>query len=423
MNALSSIINIFVSRAEAFRYHWRCGELKITHLSYADDLLLFRHGDTTSVSVIKSAMDYFSTMSGLDINTSKSTIFFSGVDLLTQNNIISLLGIEASSLPVKYLGVPLISTCLKSSHCSLLIEKITKRVSHWSSRSLSYAGRLQLIKAVLVSTQIYWSSIFILPKAVINELNKILRSFLWTGPEMRSTGAKVSWGKVCRPKEDGGLGIPNLELANKAGIMRFIWDLQTDTNGRLWIQWCHTHLIKSRNLWELNIPHSCSWSWRKMLQLRHPARLLLKHSIGNGTDTSFWLDNWAPGGPLCSRFPTTILTQAGLSHETTMDNFIVGSTWSFPSDIITSIPELLQLQPPLPTRRDKKRWTASSTERNERIFTKKRASQRVVLARICSTIIAILKLGFLQDCSTARRILSEWNLSPSCCRPPPRPPD
>ncbi|XP_059654377.1 uncharacterized protein LOC132301114 [Cornus florida] len=62
-------------------------------------------------------------------------------------------------------------------------------------------------------------------------------------------------------------------------------------------------------------------------------------------------------------------------------------------------------------------------ERNKRIFKKKKSSQKVVLARICSTITTILMLGFLQDCSTARKILSEWNLSLSCCRPPPRPPD
>ncbi|XP_059627352.1 uncharacterized protein LOC132270169 [Cornus florida] len=177
------------------------------------------------VSILKCALDHFCTMSELTMNLFKSEVFLSGVDYLTEGRIKGLLGIKMGSLPVRYLGVLLISTNLKYSHCSLLIGNITKRITHWSSRSLSYAGWLQLIKAVPVSTQIYWSSIFILPKSVINELNSIFRAFLWSGPEMKATGAKVTWNKVCLPKEAGGLGIPNLELANKAGILKRIWEL------------------------------------------------------------------------------------------------------------------------------------------------------------------------------------------------------
>ncbi|XP_059637106.1 uncharacterized protein LOC132279184 [Cornus florida] len=235
MDALSSIINDYVRRAKTFKFHWRCGPLKITHISYADDLMLFCHGDITSVSVLKFALDHFCCMSGLDINLFKSSVYFSGTDPYTKITITSIFGIGIGSLPVIYLGVSLITTNLKSSHCNQLIEKITNRISHWSSRSLSYAGRLQLIKAVLVSTQVYWSNIFILPKAVINELNKIFRAFLWSRPEMKTSGAKVTWSKVCLPKEQGGLGIPNLELSNKVGILRYIWDLHSNDTERIWI--------------------------------------------------------------------------------------------------------------------------------------------------------------------------------------------
>ncbi|XP_059639274.1 uncharacterized protein LOC132281594 [Cornus florida] len=62
-------------------------------------------------------------------------------------------------------------------------------------------------------------------------------------------------------------------------------------------------------------------------------------------------------------------------------------------------------------------------ERNERIFRGKKASQRLVLTRICNTIIYILKLGCLQKLHASNRILCEWDLLPSSSRPPPRPPD
>ncbi|KAK3229312.1 hypothetical protein Dsin_001193 [Dipteronia sinensis] len=44
-------------------------------------------------------------------------------------------------LPVRYLGVPLISSRLCASDCDTLLEKIIARINSWLSRNLSFAGR------------------------------------------------------------------------------------------------------------------------------------------------------------------------------------------------------------------------------------------------------------------------------------------
>ena len=41
MDALAMIISKKVSLEDNFVYHWRCSEERITHLCFADDLLLF----------------------------------------------------------------------------------------------------------------------------------------------------------------------------------------------------------------------------------------------------------------------------------------------------------------------------------------------------------------------------------------------
>lgn len=55
------------------------------------------------------------------------------------------------------------------------------KITWWTTRLLSYFGRLQLIKEVLFGMQSYWAHIFILPKKVTKMLQTICRTFLWTG--------------------------------------------------------------------------------------------------------------------------------------------------------------------------------------------------------------------------------------------------
>ncbi|GKD99172.1 RNA-directed DNA polymerase, eukaryota, reverse transcriptase zinc-binding domain protein, partial [Tanacetum coccineum] len=58
-----------------FNYHFGCKDLKITHICFADDLMMFCHGDSVSVKVIKDYIEEFGKCSGLLPNFNKSTIF------------------------------------------------------------------------------------------------------------------------------------------------------------------------------------------------------------------------------------------------------------------------------------------------------------------------------------------------------------
>nr|GEW50681.1 hypothetical protein [Tanacetum cinerariifolium] len=48
-----------------FRFHWQCKELKLTHLYFADDLLLFCNGDSSYVDVLKNVISIFGGLFGL----------------------------------------------------------------------------------------------------------------------------------------------------------------------------------------------------------------------------------------------------------------------------------------------------------------------------------------------------------------------
>ena len=152
----------------------------------------------------------------------------SGIDAVLRATIAARLGIQETTLPVKHLGVPLISTRLTHADCIPLVERITSRIKLWTSTSLTYTGRLQLIKSILFSIQVYWSSIFILPGATIKKLESIMAAFLWKGTSLSTAGAKVAWSSICYPLQEGGLGIKRLKAWNKAATIKHIWRLLTN---------------------------------------------------------------------------------------------------------------------------------------------------------------------------------------------------
>ena len=74
------IINKLISTIGFFSYHWRCEQDRITHLCFADDLIIFCGGQPDSITILKQALDLFFSFSGLSTNEAKSNIFVAGSD-------------------------------------------------------------------------------------------------------------------------------------------------------------------------------------------------------------------------------------------------------------------------------------------------------------------------------------------------------
>ncbi|XP_059650448.1 uncharacterized protein LOC132296253 [Cornus florida] len=331
-----------------FKHHWRCKELKLTHLIFADDLMVFSHASIPSLITIKHASDSFSSLFGLYINHSKSQCFITGVNEQMQSSIFSLLGFQEGTLPVKYLGVPLITSMLKANDCRL-----------------------------------YWSPNFILPMSIINEMNSIFRSFLWSGPSLKKTGSKVAWDLYCLSKRAGGLGISNLALWNEG-----------------------------RNIWEVKVPSQCSWSWRRLLSLRTAIKPLVKLEIGNGTSANFWFDNWCSLGPLYLLVSSQQLSDSSINTKTKLSSFISNSMCN--SGFYNSSTSKLALAALVYNI-----WM----ERNRIIFQRKFQYQNTLLHQTLDIIRMKLISSAVTDSPSTRRVNEEWDLPSSIIRPPAKPPD
>ena len=77
-----------------------------------------------------------------------------------------------------------------------------------------------LVKSVLFSMQVYWASMFILPKKVIKTVEATLRAFFWSGSDLKTSNAKVAWEHLCVPRNEGRLGFKGLEVWNKVAVVK-----------------------------------------------------------------------------------------------------------------------------------------------------------------------------------------------------------
>ncbi|XP_056687533.1 uncharacterized protein [Spinacia oleracea] len=262
MEYLSRCMKSLVSNPD-FNFHPKCEKLQLTHLMFADDLLLFARGDLISLQLIFQAFTCFSKASGLESNMDKTEVYFSGVHQGEQEAIMEALGITKGALPFRYLGVPLASSKLTIGQCKSLIDKLYTRVTSWVSKKLSYADRLQLVKVILFSLQIYWSQIFMLPKKVVREIERICITYLWTGDTKTSKKSPIAWDSVCKPKVAGGQNVKNFHLWNKAVILKLLWALAFKPVA-LWVKWVNAYYIKARNMFTMPIPASASWVIKKI---------------------------------------------------------------------------------------------------------------------------------------------------------------
>ncbi|GJX59639.1 reverse transcriptase domain, reverse transcriptase zinc-binding domain protein [Tanacetum coccineum] len=167
------------------------------------DLIMFARGELKSGKVLMDSLEEFKNVSGLVPCIPTSTPFFCNVDGHVKNTIIQLMPFEQGVLPIKYLGVPLVSLRLLHKDCKIIVERVHNRIGDWKNKCLSFLGRMQLDIYVLSSMHGYWASIFILPVRIIHDIAQLLSGFLLCQGEMKRGKAKVSWESLCMSKQEG----------------------------------------------------------------------------------------------------------------------------------------------------------------------------------------------------------------------------
>ena len=107
--------------------HPFCKEIKLTHLSFADDIMVFMDGTLGSLYNIMIVVDEYAHISVFNINVSKSTIFDAGRGKMTLEIEATSVGLVVSSLPIWYLGLRLTTKAMTRLDYKPLLDKIRSR--------------------------------------------------------------------------------------------------------------------------------------------------------------------------------------------------------------------------------------------------------------------------------------------------------
>jgi hypothetical protein len=104
----------------------------------------------------------------------------------------------------------------------IIEERLQKCLTSWKGKLLSLGERLVLINSVLTNMVLYMISLFQLPKGVLHRLNYFRSRFFWQGDSAKKKYRLTKWSVVCRPKDQGGLGVHHLEVKNRALLGKWL---------------------------------------------------------------------------------------------------------------------------------------------------------------------------------------------------------
>lgn len=284
------------------------GSPRVNHLLFADDTMFFCEASKKSCDTLVSILSVYEEASGQKINKDKSSITFSckaPPDVRTQAK--QTLGISKEGGLGKYLGLPEHFGRRKRDLFTSIVDRIRQKAISWSSKRLSRAGKLTMLKSVLSAIPTYSMSCFLLPVSLCKRITSVLTRFWWDDPDGKKKICWVSWDKLTKPKELGGLGLRDIQLFNQALLAKLAWRIITAPQSLLARvltgKYCHR-----KSFLETEASQSISHGWRSILHGRDLLVQNLGKSIGNGLSTKLWKDSWItlddntkPIGPIRER--------------------------------------------------------------------------------------------------------------------------
>ena len=231
-----------------------------------DDTIIFIDHNPEQAQNLKLLFCAFEQLSGLKINFHKSEVFCYGAAKEMESFYTSLFGCNSGEYPFRYLGIPMHHRQLLNSEWRKVEDRFKQKLSCWKAKYLSFGGRLVLLNSVLSSLPMFMMSFFEIPKGVLKNLDHYRSRFFWQGSSDKHRYRLAKWDILCRPKDQGGLGILNLKLQNKCLLAKWLVNL-LNTEG-IWQMLLRNKYLNFKSLSQVTAKPNGSYFWRGLMRIK-----------------------------------------------------------------------------------------------------------------------------------------------------------
>jgi hypothetical protein len=169
---------------------------------------------------------------------------------------------------------------------------------------LTTGGRLVLINSVLSSLPMFMMSFFEMPKGVLEKLDCFRSRFIGKMIIIKKYRL-VKWEIMCQPKDQGGLGIQNLEIQNKYLLSKWLFKLLNEDG--LWQELLRNKYIKNKTLGSCEKKPMDSHFWKSLMNVKDTFLGFGHFNVKDGSQTRFWVDTWLGNKPLKDKFSACVV--------------------------------------------------------------------------------------------------------------------
>ena len=156
-------------------------------------------------------------------------------------------------------------------------------------------------------------SFYRIPVGVRKRIDYHRARLVWQEDKNKKKYHLVRWDVVCQPKEQGGLGIINIDIMNQALLAKWLWKIENESG--LWQTVIRNKYVKNECISGIRPKPGDSQFWSGIMGVKNVFYKYCKKMVGDGRNTRFWEDWWVDDKPLRIRYPRLYnICQIGRAH-------------------------------------------------------------------------------------------------------------
>jgi hypothetical protein len=145
-------------------------------------------------------------------------------------------------------------------------------------------------------------SFFEIPKGVRKRLDFFRSRFFWQSDGHKKKYRMTKWNVICRPKDQGGLGIEVLEIKNLCLLNKWLDKLINQE--MVWHELLKNKYLYNKTLSQVTVQPHDSPFWRGLMKVKDEFFKRCSFVVNSGESTRFWEDTWLGNRPLADQYPS-----------------------------------------------------------------------------------------------------------------------